>query len=241
MKRLKGNAKIWFENDLVLSHMLMVEFGTHPYTVGSSVKLCNLVCDFFAPLLVKTKMALPVKLLQFHYNKLLTQRLCSYNNDTKSKVYKNKNLAFGNVKILCAHVKQAILVRVLTTLVEQNSHFMQLQLQKEKVDLEAHAEARNLESYIHASKMNMNIFALFSYYLTVGPEWQLLNNLDEVDTWSEFDVEVRFVCRVFIKSQFNFAAQDSSDENPMEESASLGARGRVAPVKKKNAPKVRNK
>jgi hypothetical protein len=69
--------------------MLLLEFGTHPYDIPALVQLCHLVCDFFAPLLSSNGEALAANLLQFRYNKLLTQRLHDFDADKKSKVYKN--------------------------------------------------------------------------------------------------------------------------------------------------------
>jgi hypothetical protein len=66
--------------------MLLLEFGTHPYDIPALVQLCHLVCDFFAPLLSSNGEALAANLLQFRYNKLLTQRLHDFDGDKKSKV-----------------------------------------------------------------------------------------------------------------------------------------------------------
>jgi hypothetical protein len=83
--KLRGEAKRVVEQDVVLSHMLIVEFGTHPRHIHSSVKLCKLVCGFFAPLLTIARVELPVKLLQFRYEMVLSHRLRDYNSDTKNK------------------------------------------------------------------------------------------------------------------------------------------------------------
>jgi hypothetical protein len=89
LEQLTGETKRILDDDLVLSHMLLLEFGTHPCNIPALIQLCYLVCDFFAPLLNSSGEALPANLLQFRYNKLLTQRLHAYNNDKKSKVYRN--------------------------------------------------------------------------------------------------------------------------------------------------------
>jgi hypothetical protein len=83
--KLRGASKRLLEQDKVLGHMLMVEFGTHHHNIDSSVKLCKLVCEFFAPLLEAAKVDLPQKLLQIQYEKILTKRLLAYNNDLKKK------------------------------------------------------------------------------------------------------------------------------------------------------------
>jgi hypothetical protein len=85
LSQLEGEAKRLVKDDPLLSQMLIIEFATRPYDVQSIVKLCNLMCDFFAPLLVKNGMDLPVKLLMLRHEEILTPQLQTYE-DKEAKV-----------------------------------------------------------------------------------------------------------------------------------------------------------
>jgi hypothetical protein len=85
IKQLEGQANRLVREDLMLAYMLYIEFASHPRGVQSSVELCNLMCDFFAPLLTQTGKDLPAKLLQLEYKDILTQQLQTYE-DKHTKV-----------------------------------------------------------------------------------------------------------------------------------------------------------
>jgi hypothetical protein len=89
LKKLEGDAKRVLNEDVVVCHVLLIEFSTHPCNGRSAVKLCNLVCNFFAPLLSSSGVTLPSNLLQFRHKQLLTQRLHAYDDKINSKVCKN--------------------------------------------------------------------------------------------------------------------------------------------------------
>jgi hypothetical protein len=88
LHKLRPAAKVVVERDMVLCNTLIFEYATHPRQDHSSSKLCYLLCDFFAPLLVETGADLPNELLQFRHKGILTQRLLTYDNDKQTKVAK---------------------------------------------------------------------------------------------------------------------------------------------------------
>jgi hypothetical protein len=82
---LGESEKTLIKRDNILKHVLMVELGTHPLNIDSSVKLCRLLCEFFAPLLKAANVDVPAKLLLIGYETVLTNRLHTFNNDMKKK------------------------------------------------------------------------------------------------------------------------------------------------------------
>ena len=126
---------------------------THHHNTESSVKLCKVVCEFFAPLLKAAKVDLPANLLQTTYVTVLTKRLLYYNKDLQKKawsfVYCSNN-QFVNYTFY--FLTQVILVRFLTTLFEINSCLMFVLMKKKAVTLEACNQANNFKDSILSSK-----------------------------------------------------------------------------------------
>lgn len=83
-KKLTKETRRLVKEDVVLRHMLIVEFATNPRQIHSAIELSKLVGAFFDPLLFKTRNTLAVQMLQFRYKEILTIRLLGH--DTKCKV-----------------------------------------------------------------------------------------------------------------------------------------------------------
>jgi hypothetical protein len=63
LEKLEGDTKRVLNEDVVVCHVLLIEFSTRPCNARSAVKLCYLICNLFAPLLSSSGVTLPAKLL----------------------------------------------------------------------------------------------------------------------------------------------------------------------------------